>query len=46
LICITRRGSVNVANNVLYYASLDCITVFFLTISIAVYCPMFILLLE
>jgi len=32
---------------VLYsYASLDCITVFFLTISIAVYCRMFILLLE
>jgi len=32
---------------VLYsYASLDCITVFFLTISIAVYCLMFILLLE
>ena len=36
-----------VAGNVLYsYASLDCITVFFLTISIAVYYHMFILLLE
>jgi len=37
--------SCEVVNKVLYsYASLDCITVFFLTFPIAVYCHMFILL--